>query len=138
MFNRNRSGMFAAGNDGCDKKIINIFNQRTGTDFLRNEFTCSGNILGRDFAEYLKGTVSISTDNAKNGCNINSLKTSRVGNGDTLDILDDVAAQMHFNLFWKFSENLSGLRRCIGNGDWFCTSKSRNQFMFQDVQIVCI
>ncbi len=73
MFNRNRGGMFAAGNDGCDKKIINTFDQGTGTDFLCDELAGPGNILRGDFTEYLKGTVSISTDNAKNGCNINSL-----------------------------------------------------------------
>ena len=37
MLDRDRSGVLATGNDGCDKEIINTFDQGAGTDFLCDE-----------------------------------------------------------------------------------------------------
>ena len=138
MLDRDRSGVLTTGNDGCDKKIINTFDQGTGTDFLCDELAGPGNILRGDFTEYLKGTVGITADDTKNCRYIDSFESAGIGNSDTLDILDDVATQVHFHMLRELSEDLPGFCRCIGNGDRFCTSKGRNKLLFQDVQIVCI
>ena len=132
------SGMVLTKHLDHDIQIGNTLYQIAGTKTLLQQLTGLCNMLGRNSGQHFQQTLGIAADHTKNGRSINSLHAVGIGNGNTLNILDNVAAAPCLHADSRFGQQGGRLGGGIRNGNRLSTAQSRNQLLFQEQDIILV
>ena len=97
-----------------------------------------GVLFLRDNADDLQLLVGITGDDTRTDCGCHAVQSACVGDDDTFDILNDIAADEQPDLLRHSAQHLRSLGGGIGQRNGFGAAHGRAQLFTQDVQILLV
>ena len=94
-----------------------------------------GNLLLADVGDDLQLFGRVSGNDTGHSRRGNALHVVRIGDNDTLDILNDAAAGANDHPVRHCAQNLTGFRRAVGQGNGFRAAHSGDKLLFQDPDV---
>ena len=133
--NLNHRAFFTGGQVDEDIQILHALLQRAGAEAQLQQTLGFPNMFVSHGLQHFQIAACITAQNAKDGGHIDALEPAGIGNGDTHDILDNVAAAAHVAPLRHPAQNLPALCGGIGNGDGFRAAHGGDQFFLQNTAV---
>ena len=121
--------------DAYVKVVFSLYQMRLAIA-LPHQASRRFDILGADGSQDLKTQRGVPAYAPERGRHLDAALAAGIGHGDALDVFDDVAAAKRRDVFGKRSQDRARLCRGIGDGNRLRTAQGRDQFVFENGNVV--